>query len=47
MSGLKSATIYRPEPYPVAEYLLEVTGRSRLAGIGCGIGRKLAEARAQ
>ncbi len=47
MSGFKSATIYRPEAYPVAEYLLEVTGRSRLADIGCRVGRKLAEARAQ
>lgn len=45
-SGLKSGIVYQPEVYPVAEYLLATTGRSRLVDVGCGIGRKLAQASA-
>ena len=45
-SGLKGEAGYRPDIDPVAEYLLEATGRSPPADVGYGIGRKLPEARA-
>jgi hypothetical protein len=45
-AGLSSGIVYQPEVYPVAEYLLAATGRSRLVDVGCGIGRKLSQASA-
>jgi len=42
--SVENGTLYQPEVYPVAQYLLDGTGRTRIIDVGCGVGRKLASA---
>ena len=42
--SIESSTVFQPEVYPVALHILAGSGRRRLVDVGCGVGRKLAEA---
>lgn len=44
--SLHESIIFQPEIYPVVESLLQTTGRQRIVDVGCGVGKKLAEAAA-
>ena len=44
--NLNGDTVYQPDVYAFAEYLLEATGRSTVLDVGCGSARKLLAIRA-